>query len=186
MEDGCIVGEIPEGQELKGNQWIFWDGEVNDFDLTVEFRITGGPAANAGIQYRAQQHEEGHALGYQADLDDGEVWLGRIYDEHGRALIAERGSRVSIAPDGRRWVDVFAEPKSFVSVIKPNDWNTYHIIATASHVQVRVNDVLLSVLDDHDAKDAEWSGKLAFQLHSSPGPAKIQFRNIMLTAFNPR
>ncbi|MBL9144965.1 MAG: DUF1080 domain-containing protein [Verrucomicrobiaceae bacterium] len=181
VEDGCITGEIKEGDALKGNQWIFWDGEVNDFDFTCEFKITGGPSANSGIQYRCQQHDDGHASGYQADLDDGKVWLGRIYDEHGRALICERGQRVSIAPDGRKWTDVFAEPKSLESFVKFHDWNKYQITATASHVEVRINDVLFSVLDDHDAKDAEWSGKLAFQLHSGPGPSKIQFRNIQLT-----
>jgi putative membrane-bound dehydrogenase-like protein len=181
VEDGAITGEIPANQQLKGNEWIFWDGEVYDFDLTVEFRITGGPSANSGIQYRCQQSPDGHASGYQADLDQGAVWLGRIYDEHGRALLVERGSRVSIAPDGRRWSDVFADPKSLVSVIKAGDWNKYQITATASHVEVRVNDVLMSVLDDHEAKAAEWSGKIAFQLHSGPGPAKIQFRNVQLT-----
>jgi len=180
VEDGAITGEIPADRPLKGNEWIFWDGEVHDFDLTVEFRISGGPSANSGIQYRCQSGENGHASGYQADLDQGAVWLGRIYDEHGRALICERGSRVSIAPDGRRWADVFAEPKSLTSVIKAGDWNTYRITATASHVEVRVNDVLMSVLDDHEAKAAEWSGKIAFQLHSGPGPAKVQFRNIQL------
>ncbi|MCF7784516.1 MAG: DUF1080 domain-containing protein [Prosthecobacter sp.] len=181
VEDGAITGEIPANQQLKGNEWIFWDGEVHDFDLTVEFRITGGPSANSGIQYRCQQSPDGHASGYQADLDQGAVWLGRIYDEHGRALLVERGSRVSIAPDGRRWADVFAEPKSLAAVIKANDWNKYQITATASHVEVRVNDVLMSVLDDHEIKAAEWSGKIAFQLHSGPGPAKVQFRNIQLT-----
>ncbi len=181
VEDGAITGEIPADKPLKGNEWIFWDGEVHDFDLTVEFRITGGPTANSGIQYRCQQSPDGHASGYQADLDQGAVWLGRIYDEHGRALLVERGSRVSIAPDGRRWTDVFAEPKSLQSVIKAGEWNKYQITATASHVEVRVNDVLMSVLDDHEAKAAEWSGKIAFQLHSDPGPAKIQFRNIQLT-----
>ncbi|MFO1485376.1 MAG: PVC-type heme-binding CxxCH protein [Verrucomicrobiaceae bacterium] len=181
VEDGAITGEIPADKPLKGNEWIFWDGEVHDFDLTVEFRITGGPSANSGIQFRCQRGENGHASGYQADLDQGAVWLGRIYDEHGRALICERGSRVSIAPDGRRWADVFAEPKSLQRVIKPGEWNQYRITATASHVEVRVNDVLMSVLDDHEAKAAEWSGKIAFQLHSGPGPAKIQFRNVQLT-----
>lgn len=181
VEDGAITGEIPADKPLKGNEWIFWDGEVHDFDLTVEFRITGGPSANSGIQFRCQQSPNGHASGYQADLDQGAVWLGRIYDEHGRALLVERGTRVSISPDGRRWADVFAEPKSLASVIKAGDWNTYRITATASHVEVRVNDVLMSVLDDHEAKAAEWSGKIAFQLHSGPGPAKIQFRNIQLT-----
>ncbi|MBL9133654.1 MAG: DUF1080 domain-containing protein, partial [Verrucomicrobiaceae bacterium] len=181
VEDGAITGEIPADKPLKGNEWIFWDGEVHDFDLTVEFRITGGPSANSGIQFRCQQTQQGHASGYQADLDQGAVWLGRIYDEHGRALICERGSRVNIAPDGRRWTDVFAEPKSLQSVIKPGEWNQYRITATASHVEVCVNDVLMSVLDDHEAKAAEWSGKIAFQLHSGPGPAKVQFRNVKLT-----
>lgn len=181
VEDGAITGEIPADRPLKGNEWIFWDGEVHDFDLTVEFRITGGPSANSGIQFRCQQSPNGHASGYQADLDQGAVWLGRIYDEHGRALLVERGARVSIAPDGRRRTDVFAEPKSLQSVIKPGDWNQYRITATASHVEVRVNEVLMSVLDDHEAKAAEWSGKIAFQLHSGPGPAKVQFRNIQLT-----
>jgi putative membrane-bound dehydrogenase-like protein len=181
VEDGAITGEIPADQPLKGNEWIFWDGEVHDFDLTVEFRITGGPSANSGIQFRCQRGENGHASGYQADLDQGAVWLGRIYDEHGRALLVERGARVSIAPDGRRWTDVFAEPKSLQSIIKSGEWNQYQITARASHVEVRVNGVLMSVLDDHEAKAAEWSGKIAFQLHSGPGPAKVQFRNIQLT-----
>jgi putative membrane-bound dehydrogenase-like protein len=181
VEDGAITGEIPADKPLKGNEWIFWDGEVHDFDLTVEFRITGGPTANSGIQFRCQQSSNGHASGYQADLDQGAVWLGRIYDEHGRALLVERGARVNIAPDGRRWTDVFAEPKSLQNVIKAGEWNKYRITATASHVEVRVNDVLMSVLDDHEARAAEWSGKIAFQLHSGPGPAKVQFRNIQLT-----
>ncbi|GEP42838.1 PVC-type heme-binding CxxCH protein [Brevifollis gellanilyticus] len=180
VEDGAITGEIPANQTLKTNEWIFWDGELHDFDLTAEFRITGGPSANSGIQYRCQRDEKGHASGYQADLDQGAVWLGRIYDEHGRALLVERGARVNIAPDGRRWTDVFAEPESLESVIKPGDWNTYRITATASHIEVRVNGTLMSVLDDHEAKAAEWSGKLAFQLHSGPGPAKVQFRHIQL------
>jgi len=55
VEDGAITGEIPADKPLKGNEWIFWDGEVHNFDLTVEFRITGGPSANSGIQFRCQQ-----------------------------------------------------------------------------------------------------------------------------------
>lgn len=181
IEDGAITGEIPEGQSLKRNEWIFWGGEVHDFDLQLEFRITGGPSANSGIQYRCQQGPNGSASGYQADLDDGKVWLGRIYDEHGRGLLVERGARISVAPDGRRWADVFAEPKAFANLLKKGEWNRYRITATASHVEVRVNDVLCSVLDDHEARAAEFSGKIAFQLHGGPGPAKVQFRNIRLT-----
>jgi hypothetical protein len=92
----------------------------------------------------------------------------------------ERGTRVSIAPDGRKWADPFAEPKSFTAVPKPGDWNRYRIRAEGSRVEVWVNDVFFGALDDHDTTQAEWSGLLAFQLHSGPGPAKVQFRNIVL------
>lgn len=181
VEDGAITGEIKDGTSLDHNEWIYWKDEVHDFEMELEYRITGGPSANSGIQIRCQQDEKGVASGLQCDLDDGATWLGRIYDEHGRALVMERGTRVSIAPDGRRWADPFAEAKSFQSVPKANDWNRYRIRAEGSHVQVWVNDVFFGALDDHDAQQAEWSGRLAFQLHSGPGPAKVQFRNVRLT-----
>lgn len=182
IEDGSITGEIPEGKSLGGNEFLYWKGEISDFSLQVEFRISGGPSANSGIQFRSQKNPDGHAAGLQADLDDGSVWLGRIYDEHGRALLVERGARVSIAPDGRKWTDTFAPADSFKTLLKPKgEWNTYSIMAWASHAEVRVNGVLVSVLDDHQIGKARWSGRLAFQLHSGPGPAKIQFRSVKLT-----
>ena len=68
---------------------------------------------------------DGGAAGYQADLDDGATWLGRIYDEHGRELLVERGTRVSIAPDGRRWADTFADVAEFASLPHRDEWNNY-------------------------------------------------------------
>jgi putative membrane-bound dehydrogenase-like protein len=180
VEDGAITGEIKDGAKLDRNEWIYWKDEVHDFELTLEYKITGGPSANSGIQIRCQRDAKGTASGLQCDLDQGAVWLGRIYDEHGRALVMERGTRVSLSPDGRKWADPFAEPKSFTTVPKANNWNRYRIRAEGSHVQVWVNDVFFGALDDHDARHAEWSGLLAFQLHSGPGPAKVQFRNIVL------
>ena len=178
VEDGAITGEIKNQTSLDHNEWIFWDGEVSDFELELEYRITGGPSANSGIQVRCQRDAQGVASGLQCDLDDGAEWLGRIYDEHGRALVMERGTRVSIAPDGRRWADPFAEPKSFQKFVKANDWNIYRVKASASRVETWVNGVFFGALDDHETNAAEYSGRLAFQLHSGPGPAKIQFRKI--------
>src|SRR5688572_24518800 len=83
IEDGAITGEIPAGQRLAKNEFLYWKGEVADFELTAEFRISGVPTANSGIQFRAQRLPDGHAVGYQADMDRGTTWLGRIYDEHG-------------------------------------------------------------------------------------------------------
>lgn len=180
VEDGAITGRIPEGQHLDTNQFLFWNGSVGDFDLTFEFRITGDRSANSGIQFRCQRLEDGSAAGYQADLDDGAEWLGRIYDEEGRGLLVERGSSVSIAPDGRRWTDTWSSPEKFSSLIRANDWNEYRILAVGTHVEVWINGQRVSSLDDHDIKQSETEGRLAFQLHSGPGPAQVQFRTIKL------
>ena len=180
VEDGAIIGEIRAGETLRRNQFIFYDKEVHDFELELEYRISGDPSANSGIQFRSQPVADGGAAGYQADLDDGATWLGRIYDEHGRELLVERGTRVSIAPDGRRWADTFADVAEFASLAHRGEWNTYQLRTTGPHVEVWVNGRLCSVLDDHESAAAEHSGRLAFQLHSGPGPAKVEFRNIRL------
>src|SRR5688500_5166552 len=182
VEDGAITGEIPNGQKLAKNEFLYWKGEVADFELTAEFRLTGAASANSGIQFRAQKLPDGHAAGYQADIDHGSTWLGCIYDEHGRKLLAERGERVSIAPDGRRWTEKFGEPADYVALKKPAaEWNTYRIVANASHVEVWLNGTRVSVLDDHQLDAADYAGLLALQLHSGDGPVKVQFRNIQLT-----
>ena len=180
VEDGSITGEIPEGGSLADNQFLWWDGTVADFDLTLEYRITGHKTANSGIQYRSERLPDGHAKGYQADLDDGRKWLGRIYDEHGRGLLVERGVRLAIAPDGRTWSDEFAPRDAIRAVVKAGDWNRYRVRATASHVTVWVNDELAAVLDDRDAREAEFAGRIALQLHAGRGPAKVQFRDVRL------
>ncbi|MBI3861232.1 MAG: DUF1080 domain-containing protein [Planctomycetia bacterium] len=180
IADGAITGEIPDGKSLDRNEFLFWDGTVADFDLSLEFRISGGRDANSGIQFRSQRTENGGAAGLQADLDQGQTWLGRIYDEHGRALVTERGTVVSIAPDGRRWVDKFAEPADFANLLSADGWNVYRIRAAGPHAEIWINGRRVSVLDDHQIGQAEYSGRLAFQLHSGAGPAKVQFRNIRL------
>jgi hypothetical protein len=133
VEDGAITGEIPAAAKLNHNEFLFWKGQVADFDLTLEYRISGGPSANSGIQFRSQRRPDGSAMGYQADLDDGAVWLGRIYDEEKRGLIMERGCRASIAPDGRRWSDPFAASDSFRNVPKKDGWNRYRLRSQPDH-----------------------------------------------------
>lgn len=183
VEDGAITGTIADGRRLAKNEFIYWKGEVADFELTAEFRLSGVPSANSGIMFRAQKGADGHAAGYQADMDQGATWLGRIYDEHGRALLVERGARVSISPDGRRWTEKFGEPAAYASLARPNNaWNTYRILASASHVEVWINGIRVSVLDDHETAHADLAGLIALQLHSGPGPVKVQFRNLQLTS----
>ncbi len=180
VENGAIVGEIPKGQTLAHNTWLLWrGGEVADFDLRLQFKLTGAAAANSGIQFRCQAESVDRVAGYQADLDMGATWLGRIYDEHGRALLVERGTRVLIEPDGRRRAETFAPARQYAVLFRENQWNDYRIVAVGDHVAVFVNGTLFSELQDQQTGERDLKGGLAFQLHSGP-ETRIEFRNIAL------
>ena len=183
IEDKAITASIPAGQNLAKNEFLYWKGEVADFDLSLQYRITGGPTANSGIQIRSQKDASGHAAGYQCDLDDGKVWLGRIYDEHGRGLIGERGALTKIAPDGKRHTIPFSEPTVLTRFAKPNEWNHYLIRARGPRIEIHINGIHFTTLEDFQDNQADLSGLLAVQIHSGAGPAKIQFRDINLTSF---
>jgi len=178
VENEAIVGEIPVGQKLDHNTWLVWEGgTLDDFELRLEFRITGKPGANSGIQYRCQAESATRVSGYQADLDMGTTWLGRIYDEHGRALLVERGMRVSIKEDGERVVEQFANRARYAVLFRENDWNDYCIRACGEHMTIEVNGTVFSELVDTQKEEKDLSGQLAFQLHSGP-ETRIEFRNI--------
>lgn len=180
VEDGVIVGEIPKGQSLDKNTWLVWkDGELADFDLQLQFRLTGLPTANSGIQFRCQVDNVDHVSGYQADLDMGATWLGRIYDEHARALLVERGSRVRISATGQRHVETFAPANPYAVLFRENAWNDYRIAAIGDHIAVYVNGTLFSELQDLQNGEQDLQGSLAFQLHSGP-ETRIEFREIRL------
>ncbi len=180
VEEGSIVGEIPKGERLDHNSWMIWRGEtLRDFDLRLQCKLEGAAAANSGIQFRCQADNPRHVSGYQADLDMGAVWLGRIYDEHGRALLVERGSRVKIDAAGKRSAEAYAKPQAFAAIFRENEWNDYRIVAVGSRVSVFVNGTLFAELDDRQTGQADAEGALAFQLHSGP-ETRVAFRNITI------
>jgi hypothetical protein len=180
VDNGVIVGEIPEGQTLRKNTWLVWRGCVlEDFDFRVKVKLTGAPAANSGIQFRCQVDNIEHVSGYQADLDQGATWLGRIYDEHGRALLVERGSRVLIDAEGKRQIESFAPADQYAVLFRENEWNDYRIVAVGDHVAVFVNGTLFSELKDEQRGERDLSGSLAFQLHSGP-ETRVEFRDVLL------
>jgi putative membrane-bound dehydrogenase-like protein len=180
VEGGAIVGEIPAGATLRKNTWLVWKaGTLEDFDLRVKVKLTGAAAANSGIQFRCQVDGIEHVSGYQADLDQGATWLGRIYDEHGRALLVERGSRVLIRKDGTRRVQTFAPANQYAVLFREKDWNDYRIVAIGDHIAVYINGTLFSELKDQQEGERDLSGSLAVQLHSGP-ETRVEFRDFQL------
>ena len=180
VTDGAIVAECTPDRPAKKNQFLVWQhGRLDDFELKLKFRITGSPSANAGIQIRSEIKEDGHAVGYQADIDIAGKWAGALYDEHtGRKVLAKRGEKTTIAEDGSRQTETLpgGDP---IDAIKKGDWNNYHIIARGGHITLKINGKTTADVIDRDKNGYDPQGRLALQLHSGP-PMKIEYKDIQL------
>ena len=148
VENGEIVGKSPNIEE---NVFLLNPMKMGDFRLIVDVKVTDN-ATNSGIQFRSRWDEPSqHVIGYQADI--GEGWWGKIFDEGGeRGLLTET--------DGDK-------------LIKPNEWNTYEILAVGHKIQMALNGKLCSDLDD--PKGAT-EGIIALQLHGGY-VMEARFRN---------
>ncbi|KLU05256.1 putative transmembrane protein [Rhodopirellula islandica] len=148
VEDGELVGRT-EG--LKRNEWIVSDLSAEDFHLTLEVKLLDN-AGNSGIQFRSKAHD-GEVSGYQADIGAG--WWGKLYEEHGRALL---------------WSESGEEH------VKLGDWNTYEVIANGHHIRTLINGKECVNMEDPMGAHR---GIIAFQLHSG-GKTEVRFRNLQL------
>ena len=178
VKDGTIVGETTAENPTKGNTFLIWrQGTLDDFELTLQYRLTGG---NSGIQYRSKDFGDFVVGGYQADFEAGPNYSGILYEEKGRGILAQRGERVTIAADGTKTLgDPIGKTEDLQKAIKPGDWNTYRIVAQGSKLQHFINGQLMSeTLDDQAGKRAA-EGILALQVHAGP-PMKVEFKDIRL------
>lgn len=180
VTDGSITARSTQQNPCKANQFLIWQlGQVDDFELKLKYRITGAQSANSGIQIRSRVEEDGHAVGYQADIDMAGRYAGALYDELGRGMLAERGQKTVIDTEGKMTHSSLGDSNALMSNIKMNDWNDYHIIAQGSRIVLKVNGKVTAEVIDNDEKNADHSGVLALQLHSGP-PMTVQFKDIQL------
>ncbi|HVJ81455.1 MAG TPA: DUF1080 domain-containing protein [Planctomycetia bacterium] len=179
VEEGLLTGKSPEAKEdkLKANTFAIWDGEVGDFELVAEFRLTGDN--NSGVQYRAQPNPKNGTysiVGYQADIHPAANYTGMLYDEGGRGIAAERGQQVTLKADDQK--DVKALEGKF-DAVNLSDWTTLEVKAVGNHLVHKINgDVTVDVTDE-DPKNAEAKGLLALQVHAGPD-MKVQYRSVKL------
>ena len=177
VEDGAITGRSSEELPCRENQFLVWQlGELDDFELRLKFRILGEPSANSGIQFRSQIAEDGHAKGYQADIDRAGKWLGVLYDEHGRGLLAKRGEKTVIDPQGERKTTPLGVKQASADLAR---WNDYQIIACGTHLTLKINGLTTAEVVDDEREHHDLWGKLALQIHSGP-PLTVQFKEIQL------
>ena len=146
--------------------------------MTFEFRIFG-VASNSGLQFRSQVKEHGLVHGYQADIDGKAKFFGGIWDEYGtRKSLSARGQHTVIAADGSRIVKPIAEAATLEG-LKLDQWTRYHVTAIGPRIELRINGVLATALEDHETGKAAASGVLAMPI--IPGePMKVQYRDVRL------
>ena len=183
VRDGAITARATQQHPVTTNQFLVWQfGQLDDFELTLKYRITGTPAANSGIQIRSRVEDDGHAVGYQADIDLAGRYAGALYDERGRGMLAERGQKTVVGSDGKMSKTPLGDADALMNNIKKGDWNDYHIIARGGHIILKVNGKVTAEVFDNDEKNRDLSGVLALQLHSGP-PMTVQFKDIRLKRF---
>jgi putative heme-binding domain-containing protein len=145
VENGEIVGRTPG---LKQNEFLKNELIFGDFRFRVDVQLVEN-RGNSGIQFRSEAMDDGVVKGYQADI--GENWWGKLYEEHGRALL---------------W------PKSGEKYVK-RGWNNYQIEAVGGRVRTWINGQLCVDLDDPAGAKR---GIFALQLHSG-GATEVRFKN---------
>jgi hypothetical protein len=145
VEDGQIVGRT---SGLKDNEFLKSDLVLGDFRLRCQVQLVKNQG-NSGIQFRSEALPDGLVKGYQADIGIG--WWGKLYEEHGRALLWD---------------------KSGEAYVKPG-WNTYEILAVGDHIETRINGQKCVDLDDPAGAKR---GILALQLHSG-GATEVRFKD---------
>lgn len=178
VEDGAITARTTPDNLLKYNTFLVWtEGKPADFELRLKYKIVGG---NSGVQYRSRVVDEEKYVvsGYQADIDSTPRYSGILYEEKARGILAERGQKVVIGPDGKKQVETFADASELQQKLKGEDWNDYRIVARDNHLQHYINGVLMSETIDQSGKGAE-AGIIALQAHQGP-PMVVQFKDLRL------
>lgn len=179
VENGSIIGETTAEKPTKGNTFLIWRaGLVDDFELELEYKLTGG---NSGIQYRSQDMGDFVVGGYQADFEAGPNHSGILYEEKkSRGIICKRGQRVTITADGKKKPgEPIGDTAKLQEAIKPGDWNTYRVVAKGNTLEHIINGQLMSKTIDEQAGMRAEQGVLALQVHAGP-PMKVEFKNIRL------
>ena len=183
VEDGAITARSTPEKPCKHNQFLVWQGgEIENFELNLKFRIEGTEKANSGIQVRSEVEADGHAKGYQVDIADPKApYLGAVYDEKGRKMLAHRGYRTVITTEGEKHSTPLDAkgPDEVLKTYQVGEWADYRIRFVDNKLEVFLNGIQTAEVIDHQEAEREMKGFLALQLHSGP-PMTVQFKDITL------
>ena len=190
VENGVLIGETTPEKTIKHHTYLIWkDGIVADFELRLQFKVTG-KRANSGVQYRSEDLGDHLVAGYQCNLMANRPTATAVLEEMKRGRgghLAELGQQVIFHHDGRR--QVVMDDKKLADTIahsfKKNDWNELVIRAQGHRLQHWLNGHLAIDTVDNDAKRSAARGILAFQLHTGPS-MKLELKQIQLQMLSAR
>jgi predicted dehydrogenase len=155
VRDGMIVGRH-EG--LKYNDFLRTREHYEDFELTLQFRLTDGEG-NSGIQFRSEPVPDSHEVsGYQADI--GQQYWGCLYDESRRKKVLE------------------GPPEGALAGLDKTGWNEYVVRAQGNFISLHLNGVRTVHYIEPEA-NIRRRGFIALQVHSGP-KIEVAFKNVRL------
>ena len=189
VENGEMIGETKVDHQPKQNIFCIWKGgKPGDFELKLQYKMTGVNNGNSGIQYRSIERPDVAKWvleGYQADIDLKQQYTGQIYEERGRGFLARRAMMSYVASDGKPGsVGKLGTEDELKGFIHADDWNDIHIIARGNTIIQLINDHVMSMVVDDDPKGRRMEGEIGIQLHRLPDCSmKMETRNIRLKTF---
>ena len=148
-------------QTVPHNEFIATTESFGDFELTLEFKLTGTGFVNAGVQFHSERSKNPayEMIGYQADLGAG-YWAS-LYDESRRDLTI-------VQPDSAL----------IKKILKPATWNRFKIKSVGRRIRIYLNDVQTVDYNEPDEKITH-TGKIALQAHGG-GKALAAYKNIKI------
>ncbi len=185
VENGEIIGETTAEHQPKQNIFCIWrDGKPADFDLKLQYRLSGANTGNSGIQYRSVELPDVAKWvlkGYQADIDAQQRYTGQIYEERARGFLALRGQFNYVGENGKPAnLGSLGDNGELKSFIKPDGWNDIEIVARGNTLMQLVNGHVMSELIDDDKNGRKMDGLIGIQLHRTTGPMKMEVREIRI------
>lgn len=177
VRDAAITGETTEKNPTEGNTFLIFKNNVADFELRLKVKILNG---NSGIQFRSVDVGNFVVHGYQTDIDSTVKYLGDLYEEGGRGVLAKGGNRVEIREDGSNVVVGKNHQIDTISAaVRWQDWNEYRVIARGNRIVQEINGLQTAEVVDKEQNKARTEGILALQLHAGP-PMLVQFKDIQI------
>ena len=180
--DGALTAESTPEKPCEKSNYLVWTGErPADFQLDCDFKLSAD--GNSGIQIRSETRPDFDTYGYQADMTGNGDLIGYVY-HHKHKLVAERGERVILSPQGTRTATRFADKESLLEHYKKEDWNHYRIVCKGQKIALSLNGVLMCEITDLSKSGSANKGIIALQMHRGL-PMNVQFKNITIKYITP-